>query len=134
MNTVMIDVTGIDLAAFAKAVYRLSVPVGMGILHAQKGELDDETATDIANHLSFAMDYIHGRCCKMHLRAEGGKLLAPDTWYDHTDADYSELLSEFGFSMEGEPEHGCACECNKCKPGAKNRYREWEKCNAAPKN
>ena len=29
----MIDVTGIDLVEFAKKVYELSVPQGMGILH-----------------------------------------------------------------------------------------------------
>ncbi len=130
----MIDVTGIDKAAFAKAVYRLSVPRGFGILHAKTGPLDDESANSIANQPTFHMNYVEGRACKMTLQEQDGKLLASDSWYDHTDRDYEELLSEFGFSRESRPAHSESCECNECRPDKPNRAACWEKANAAPGN
>lgn len=129
-----IDVTGVDKIAFAKAVYRLSVPQGMGILHAKQGELDQETAEEITRATKFSMDYVHGRACKMHLRERDGKLMAPSTWYDHTDDQYERLLAEFGFSREAKPEHGPCCECPECLPHKPNRHPDWEKVNAAPTN
>lgn len=130
----MIDVTGIDKVAFAKAVYRLSVPQGLGILHAQTGELDQTDAEQIANADSFTMDYVRGRACKMHLSQRDGKLMAPESWYDHTDDQYERLLSEFGFSWEKGAEHGTACNCSECMPKPTNRYRDWEDHNAMDKN
>lgn len=130
----MIDVTGIDKVAFAKAVYRLSVPQGMGKLHARMGDLDHADAESIASADSFAMDYVHGRACKMHLSQQDGKLVAPASWYDHTDDQYERLLSEFGFSREKGTEHGDACNCSECMPKATNRYRGWEDRNAAGTN
>lgn len=130
----MIDVTGVDKSAFAKAVYRLSVPKAMGLLHAEAGPLDDESAEFIANQPEFHMNYVKGRGCKMWLREEDGKLLAPDSWYDHTDRQYDELLAEFGFSRKTIAEHGCCCECDECRPDKPNRSRDWETANAAPNN
>lgn len=130
----MIDVTGINKVAFAKAVYRLSVPKGMGFLPATMGELDDVIAQEIADCETFHMDYVNGRGCKMWLREDNKKLLAPDSWYDHTNDDYKQLLSEFGFNLEKDPEHGCCCECDKCKPEKINRSPVWEKMNAIPSN
>lgn len=130
----MIDVTGIDKVAFAKAVYRLSVPKGLGILHAQHGELDQNEAELIAKEPEFHMDYVLGRACKMWFREEGGKLLAPDSWYDHTDRDYDELLAEFGLSRQATPAHGNCCECKECKPKGTLSYPGWEKANAASGN
>ena len=129
-----IDVTGIDKVAFAKAVYRLSVPQGLGIHQTQMGELDDETAKHIADAQPFYMDYVGGRACKMGLEQKGDKLMAPESWYDHTDDQYERLLSEFGVSREKAPEHGTACNCPECMPKPTNRYPGWENRNAAPTN
>lgn len=129
-----IDVTGVDKMAFAKAVYRLSVPQGMGILHAVKGDLDEATAKEIASTVPFSMDYIHGRACKMHLGEKDGRLMAPSMWYDHTDDQYERLLSEFGFSRKAKSEHGGCCECPDCLPHKPSRHPDWEKANAAPTN
>jgi hypothetical protein len=130
----MIDVTGIDKVAFAKAVYRLSVPQGLGIHQARMGELDDSTAQSIADAQPFYMDYVNGRACKMHLSQRDGKLMAPESWYDHTDDQYERLLSEFKISRETVAEHGTACNCSECMPKPTNRHPEWEKHNAAPNN
>ena len=111
----MIDLTGIDKAAFAKAVYAISDCKGLGFLQMQAGPLSDEEAEEIASADEFHMDYVHGKCCKMFLREEDGKLTADDSWYDHTDTQYRELLSQFGLSMEHDPVHGCSCECAGCQ-------------------
>ena len=121
----MIDVSGIDKPAFAKAVYALSGPQGMGIMHAKTGALDDETAEKIAGESQFHMDYIRGRACKMSLQEKDGKLWAPDTWYDHTDEDYAKLLAEFGFVGQAKVAHGCTCNCESCKSSPENRYPGW---------
>lgn len=134
MARTRIDVTGIDKVAFAKAVYRLSVPQGLGILHAQTGELDHSEAECIAGADRFTMDYVNGRACKMHLSQHNGKLMAPASWYDHTDDQYERLLSEFGFSRDTMPGHGTACNCSECMPKPTNRYRDWENRNAAGSN
>lgn len=134
MAETQIDVTGIDKVAFAKAVYRLSIPQGLGILHAQMGELDHNEAERIADADCFAMDYVNGRACKMHLSQRDGKLMAPESWYDHTDDQYERLLSEFGFGHEKAIEHGACCNCSECMPKPRNRYREWENRNAAGSN
>lgn len=117
----MIDVTGIDLAEFAKEVYELSSPQGYGVLHATPGPLSDEEAQSIAGAPRFDMDYVGGRACKMHVSQREGKLLIADTWYDHTDEQYEKLLSRFGLTRSGESKHGTACNCEKCQPGARAR-------------
>lgn len=110
-----IDVTGIDLVAFAKEVYRLSLPKGLGRFHFQPGDLSDEDANACVHDGSLDMDYVRGRCCKMHVSRQNGQLLAPDSWYDHTDTDYAALLSKFGFSLPATSAHGAACECDTCQ-------------------
>lgn len=117
----MIDVTGIDLVEFAKKVYELSVPQGMGILHFtpkplttdEAKQLVDAWKDDRINALS--MDYVKGRACKMHVRQEDGKLTISDTWYDHTDRIYQQLLDHFNIQKPAEEEHGCACNCIDCQ-------------------
>lgn len=111
----MIDLTGIDKVAFAKAVYALSECKGLGYLQMKAGPLPDGDAEEIASADEFRMDYVYGKCCKMFLKEEDGKLTAGDSWYDHTDAQYRELLSQFGLSMNHDPVHGCSCECPTCK-------------------
>ena len=62
----MIDITGIDLKEFAKAVYAMSVPAGMGFMHFQAGPLPDEAAQKLVDHsvndsrLALKMDYVGG--------------------------------------------------------------------------
>jgi hypothetical protein len=116
----MIDVTGIDLVEFAKAVYEASLPQGLGVLHAAPGPLSDEEARSIAEAPKFSMDYVGGRACKMCVSQRDGKLLIADTWYDHTDEQYDELLSQFGLTRTSKKKHGCACNCEKCQPGARS--------------
>lgn len=116
----MVDITGVDLVKFVKAVYDLSVPQGLGFLQATNAPLtDDEAKQYILNHegrSAVSMDYVRGRACKMHVRRDGEKLVLPDTWYDHTDRIYDELLAKFGFSRKpADDSHGCACNCMDCQ-------------------
>ena len=118
----MIDITGINLIEFAKKVYELSVPQGLGFLHFTSKPLTDEEAEQLVNvfkddkTLALDMDYVKGRACKMHVRRENGKLTISDTWYDHTDRIYHQLLSHFNIVQEStNKEHGCACNCIDCQ-------------------
>jgi len=110
----MIDITGIDLVEFAKKVYELSVPQGMGILHFTPEPITDEEAKmyiQEEGRSALNMDYVKGRACKMHVTRENGKLTISDTWYDHTDRIYQQLLEHFNIQITAEKEHGCACNC-----------------------
>ena len=114
----MIDITGIDLVEFAKKVYELSVPQGMGILHYTPEPLSDKVAKQLVRaegSSALSMDYVSGRACKMHVRRENGKLTISDTWYDHTDRIYTELLDSFGIKRQSDSKHGCACNCIDCQ-------------------
>lgn len=116
----MIEITGVDLVAFAKAAYELSQPQGMGWLHARPGPLDDATAEDLVRRcasgsVALHMDYVHGRSCKMVVfREDDGRLMISDSWYDHTDALKGDgvKLTEPGspiteFACGGEIEDSC---------------------------
>lgn len=117
----MIDITEIDLIEFTKKVYELSVPQGMGFLHYTSKPLADSEAKQLVDvfkndkRLALDMDYVKGRACKMHVRRENGKLTIPDTWYDHTDRIYQQLLDHFGIQKSINKEHGCACNCIDCQ-------------------
>lgn len=92
-----IDVTGADLVELVKAAYRHSVPQGMGFLHAKPGELSDEDANSIiedGNGHAIHMDYVHGRCCKFNVFAEGDRVFIRNQWYDHTQLDLERLLAD----------------------------------------
>ena len=111
----MIDITGVDLKEFAKEVYRLSIPRGLGRLHFVAGELSDEDAAACIVNGNLHMDYVHGRGCKMNVMKNGfGRSMAPSSWYDHDDVDYENLLAKFGFSLEYKAQHSGACECSAC--------------------
>ena len=110
----MIDITGVNLVEFAKEVYKLSVPRGLGWLHQTSDPLTDEEAKTNIHDGCLHMDYVKGRGCKMNVFKRGDQLQAPDTWYDHEDATYQALLAKFGFAMPSRHEHGCACECADC--------------------
>jgi hypothetical protein len=93
-----------------RAVYDLSVPVGLGFLHAKPGSLTDAEVADIIelskDHPYYAarMDYVNGRQCKMKVRrAQGGELEIPSHWPDHTSEHLSELLRRIGVSVDAKP-------------------------------
>ena len=115
----MIDITGVNLVEFAKEVYELSVPQGMGVLHATPEPLTDDEAKLYIHtedgRSALSMDYVKGRACKMHVRREGEKLTIPDSWYDHTDRILNQLLDKFDINRVTEQEHGCACNCMDCQ-------------------
>lgn len=111
----------VDLVKFAQKVYELSVPQGLGFLNFALGGLSEEDAKDciIDNPTSttvLSMDYVHGRSCKMHVYNREGKWWLPQVWYDHTDAQYNELLKTFGLeTLVFEEGHGIACNCVDCR-------------------
>lgn len=97
-----IDITGVDLRKFVQEVYALSVPVGLGFLHARGGGLSDEDADEIIERgkggsIVVRMDYVYGRQCKMTVfLSAAGKLTIDDNWFDHTEAQLTELLKRCG--------------------------------------
>ena len=114
----MIDITGIDLVEFAKKVYELSVPQGLGILHYSAEPITDEEAKQFIqedSYIALNMDYVKGRACKMVVWRKDGKLTIADSWYDHTDRIYQELLEHFNIQQPEETEHGPACNCIDCQ-------------------
>ncbi len=127
----MIDVTEIDMVAFAKAAYALSVPQGLGFFDSEAGSISDEEAQSCIHDGELIMDHVLGRSIKMQLVFTGRKLVdgkltdgtltAPNPWYDHTDEKYDELLSQFNISRDEKPPHNGCCNCEKCQPNASNR-------------
>ena len=114
----MIEVTGIDLKQFAKDVYSLSIPKGMGFLHFRSGELEDEIAKQLVYHESLYpldLDYVNGRACKMTVVKKEDKLFIDDVWFDHTDNQLKELLLRHNIQIEKTHDHACSCECDNCK-------------------
>lgn len=95
----MKKVEELDLVKFVQDVYSLSSPQGMGFLHFQDDDLTIKEAKEIVagfagnKHHALNLDYVHGRACKMtvFLSEDGGYEL-PDSWFDHTEAQYDELL------------------------------------------
>lgn len=123
----MIEVTGVNLAEFAKAVYELSKPQGLGFLQFQEGGLstaeaeaivrgDDKHSWQKSSSSALDMDYVKGRACKMHVhKSDDGKLTIQDSWYDHTDAQFDALLARFNLKREAKPEHSSSCNCDACR-------------------
>lgn len=117
----MIDITGIDLVEFAKKVYELSVPQGLGHLHYNAEPLTDDEAKSLIHppdrlyEIILDMDYVRGRACKMVVRKQDGKLLIADSWYDHTDRIFKQLLEHFSISLPEVLGHGVACNCIDCQ-------------------
>ena len=59
------------IPAAVEAAYDLSVPVGLGFLHAKGVGLDEGTRDqliDKSRNLVVHMDYVHGRQCKFTIR------------------------------------------------------------------
>ncbi len=123
----MIEITGVDLKEFAKKVYELSLPQGLGYLHYEKGGLSDKQAEQIVtgitsgifarnnNRIALDMDYVSGRACKMVVFKEEGKLYIRKNWYDHTDTQLKLLLEHFNIIISEKSEHSIACNCLDCQ-------------------
>lgn len=98
----MIDVTDVNPIEIIKAAYALSVPVGMGFLHARPGPLSDEDAQTILGaerpdgRIVASMDYVHGRQVKMTIFRKDGRHYINNTWYDHTPEQLEQLLEMVG--------------------------------------
>jgi len=121
-NERLIDITSVNLIDFIKAVYGMSVPVGLGHLHFTDDPLTDEEAAKYIQKPDYSdaiinMDYVKGRCCKMVVWEEDDRLYISKSWYDHTDNQLKDLLKFFGKDIEGKKEHGMACHCDDCRKG-----------------
>lgn len=99
------EITGVDLEAFIQAVYALSCPVGLGMLHYKPGPLSKEdisewvasaAAHQSGNDIALNMDYVLGRCCKMVVWRRKDRLFIRDDWYDHSADDLQQLLQKVG--------------------------------------
>lgn len=96
-------VTKEQLPALVREAYALSVPQGMGFLHARPGGLDEETVTRAMAYVdefnALDLDYLHGRAIKMWVRADKGTghfAIDADRWYDHSKQDLDELAKRVG--------------------------------------
>jgi len=127
-----INITGVNLIEFAKEVYGLSVPAGLGWLHFTEGELTDKEAEEILdvwkNNKQFAldMDYIKGRACKMTAFRKENKLYIRSPWHDHTDIQLKKLLKavwpeDKPFPELKAEEHGIGCNCMHCQSKRKTK-------------
>jgi hypothetical protein len=99
----MITIPQDKLHDLVRTAYDMSVPVGLGFLHAQPGTLTDEEVAAIiepSGGIAASMDYVKGRACKMTVfRAEDGTLTIPDDWYDHSDEQLQQLLEAIGVEV-----------------------------------
>lgn len=116
----MIDITGIDLVKLAQKAYSLSVPQGLGFLPYTPEPLSEEEAKSLVRETSpwspLDIDYIKGRSIKLCVRREeDGRLTLQDSWYDHTDEQYKELLSSLGIVAPTQEEHNLSCNCISCQ-------------------
>lgn len=116
-----LDLTGVDLVTLAKAAYALSIPKGMGFLHAKDGGLTDDEAKGLiqAGSIALSLDYVHGRAVKLTVYRDTPNTLSMRVpWYDHTDAQLDELLQRVGRSRwlarAEKGSHSVACECQDC--------------------
>lgn len=94
-----VEVTEVSLKLLAQKAYQMSVPVGLGFIHARDGGLDDETADALIERGAklcggIDMDYVHGRQCKFNVRAIDGKRYVKIDWYDHSIEAMKKLLRE----------------------------------------
>jgi len=113
----MIDVTGVDLVKFAQKVYELSAPQGLGVMHFTPRPLTDEDAKSMISSTKYPldMDYVSGRACKMTVIKRNDKLEIGDSWYDHTDSQFKELLDTFGIAAPSLRLHNRCCNCADCR-------------------
>jgi len=115
----MIDVTNVDVVELVRKVYELSMPQGLGFLQYEAGGLTHEEAESIVKmgdrRCVVSMDYVRGRACKFVVLKNEDRLEIRDTWYDHTDKQFAELLNHFGLKKPEPIEHGTVCNCADCQ-------------------
>jgi len=103
MNTEhMIEVTKEQIPLLVAEAYNLSAPVGMGQLHYTPEPLSVEEITHIIEEDGTAyMDYVKGRQCKFSIYRdkETNKFYIRDTWYDHSEHQFNELLEKSGVKI-----------------------------------
>lgn len=93
-NAIEIPVNSIP--ALVRRAYDLSVPVGMGFIHAKSGSLTDEEVDkliDLDDEDPVSMDYVFGRACKFHIMKEDDKFYMLNSWYDHSPEQLDELIA-----------------------------------------
>jgi len=107
-----IEIKKEQLSKLISAAYDLSVPVGMGFLHYQEGPLPEYALNDILNKFELGLikvdqesdypsvvlnlDYVFGRQVKLSVLSQGGKILIDNSWYDHSDEVFQQLLKRIG--------------------------------------
>lgn len=115
----MIEITGCDLVKLTQKAYELSVPQGLGFLHYVEGGLSEDEAKSLIFEDEpwgpLNLDYVKGRAVKLNVRSKDGKWFLDDSWYDHTDDQYKELLQSIGIDYDIKPEHNCSCNCTECQ-------------------
>lgn len=100
-NRILISEDSLD--PLVRNAYALSSPQGLGFLHAEKGEIDDETVRDIleCNEGPFnrvSMDYVKGRAIKLNVfrdKVRDTLYMEADRerpWYDHSRAAFVDLM------------------------------------------
>ena len=126
----MIDITGVDLVKFTQKVYTLSSPQGLGRYSLEPGGLDEGMARGFVEaykndpHTALDLDYVNGRACKMIVLRKEDKLIISDSWYDHADHQFEELLSEFNITLDEKKEHSLCCACVNCMMKKPERQSE----------
>lgn len=117
-----IEIKATDIPNLIKGVYALSVPVGMGYMHYQEGDLPEPTLGLLMERLEknlqritkleadgityglascvMPMDYIHGRCCKFGVFYNSGKFFIDGNWFDHSEAQLDMLLTICNIARE----------------------------------
>lgn len=91
----LIEVPKESIPDLVRKAYELSVPVGLGFLHATNEPLTDEQVNsliDFDDEDPVTMDYVLGRCCKFWVMKEDEKYFIGKSWYDHSQEQHAELL------------------------------------------
>lgn len=90
-----------NIRELIKLAYGLSKPQGLGFLHFMVGDIDATTLDSMVDSFEqkgrIDLDYVIGRACKCSFtKSDDGILtsIAPDMWYDHTDDQANQFLSQ----------------------------------------
>jgi hypothetical protein len=99
-----INVTGLNVRAFATAAFDLSPPPRLAHLGLAPRQISPDVLDQILADfdegaqegilLALRLDYVEGRGCKISIwREHDGQLYIRDTWYDHDEDDLTALLA-----------------------------------------
>lgn len=100
----MIEVTGVDLAEFARKVFELSKSPDdsprklsetmLGVVLENKGERQFKKYV-------LDMHKVQGRDCNMTVyESSDGRWFINDVWYGHSDEQFDQLLNYFGIERK----------------------------------